>query len=149
MNSDGAGVYIIHPRGGKGACIDGDLIALGSNLNHAALDSASLSAKKFMLEKERILSNLKKEAEENVLKERVLASIKQSAELSELNTSDIAKKGTAVQKLPPQPCVILRPVSKDQTPATPNSVTTSEKMPPPIIIPGRRACCNNCSLHTV
>ena len=149
MNSDGGGVYIIHPRGGKGTCIDGNLIALGSNLNHAALNSANLSAKKFMLEKERILSNLKQEAEENVLKERVLALIKQSAELNEPNNSDIAKKGTTVQKLPPQPCVILQPVLQDPIPDTPEGVTISEKMTPPIIIPGRIAYCSNCSLHTV
>ena len=87
----------------------------------------------FDIKKSSIIAKIKKEAEENVLKEKVLASLNLTS-----STSDPVSEGetqSKVRRLPPQQCVILKPVS---TSASSESGKSSEdhKEPPPIIIPG-------------
>ena len=87
----------------------------------------------FDVKKSSIIAKIKKEAEENVLKEKVLASLNLQS-----STTDPVSEGetpSKVRRLPPQQCVILKPVS---TPTSSESGKISEdhKEPPPIIIPG-------------
>ena len=93
-----------------------------------------VSAKnEFDVNKSHIIAKIKKEAEENVLKEKVLASL--SLPPSSMESVADGENQGKVRRLPPQQCVILKPVS---TLAPSESGRNDEELkdPPPIIIPG-------------
>ena len=64
-----------------------------------------------MAQKSQILADIKKEAEENILKEKVLSLIKLPNSAEEPNDSS-TNPGKVVRRLPPQQCVILKPVTR-------------------------------------
>ena len=91
------------------------------------------SSHDFDIRKSNIIAKIKKEAEENVLKEKVLATLK-----FPLSTGEPGTEGEIsgnVRRLPPQPCVILKPVSNSASSES-NKNNDEHKEPPPIIIPG-------------
>lgn len=102
-------------------------------LNRSVLHPAALSATTFAVKKSQIIAKIKKEAEQNVLKEKVLASINLPSSATE--TEDEVDVSGKVRRLPPQQCVILKPVPKS-TPSDPEQNSEEPKEPPPIIIPG-------------
>ena len=97
------------------------------------LHPVALSANPFTVKKAQIIAKIKKEAEENVLKEKVLASINLPSSSSEAE-GELAVPGK-VRRLPPQQCVILKPVPK-LTSSDIDQNSEEPKEPPPIIIPG-------------
>ena len=87
----------------------------------------------FDIKKSNIIAKIKKEAEENIMKEKVLATLK-----FPLSTVEPATEGEIsgkVRRLPPQPCVILKPVSNSAS-SDSSKNDDEHKEPPPIIIPG-------------
>ena len=101
------------------------------------------ASNQFMAQKTQILADIKKEAEENILKEKVLSLIKLPDSAEEATDSSI-NPGKVVRRLPPQQCVILKPVRRKDVSS---SETESgkriagdelgkEEPLPPIIIPG-------------
>lgn len=96
------------------------------------LNSAALSAKQFTLKKSQIIAKLKKEAEENVLKEKVLASINLPS--SPVTPKELSAHGK-VRRLPPQQCVILKPMPHSESSESDKNFEENKETPP-IIIPG-------------
>lgn len=90
-----------------------------------------------MLDKAEILAKLKKEAEENVLKEKVMSSMNHFAGTISETQGDVSDN-SKIRRLPPQQCVILKPLLKEFP--TKKLKEGSENFeltpPPPIIIPG-------------
>ena len=91
------------------------------------------SSHDFDIRKSNIIAKIKKEAEENVLKEKVLATLK--FPLSAVEPGTEGEISGNVRRLPPQPCVILKPVSNSASSES-NKNDDEHKEPPPIIIPG-------------
>ena len=91
------------------------------------------SGHEFDIKKSNIIAKIKKEAEENVLKEKVLATLK--FPLSNVEPGTEGENSGKVRRLPPQPCVILKPVSKSASSDSSRN-DDEHKEPPPIIIPG-------------
>ena len=96
-------------------------------------DPVTLSEKQFTDNKALILAKLRKEAEENVLKEKVLASINDPTSVETQSEFSIQGK---VRRLPPQQCVILKPVLKESSFESHAKIEEANRAPPPIIIPG-------------
>jgi hypothetical protein len=97
------------------------------------LHQVALSGNPFTVKKSQIIAKIKKEAEENVLKEKVLASINMQSSSTEAE-GELSVSGK-VRRLPPQQCVILKPVSKSIL-SDPDQNSEEPNEPPPIIIPG-------------
>ena len=89
-------------------------------------DPATISAQQFIKDKAKILERLKKEAEENVLKEKVLASIKHSSSPLEMQ-NDLTNQGQ-IRRLPPQQCVILKPVLTEPSSEKQTQAESKEKL---------------------
>ena len=87
----------------------------------------------FDIDKSNIIAEIKKEAQENVLKEKVLATL--NLPMSSTGPSTDGDFPGKIRRLPPQQCVILKPVS-DSTGSESGINVKDQKDPPPIIIPG-------------
>ena len=98
------------------------------------------ASNQFMAQKSQILADIKKEAEENILKEKVLSLIKLPDSAEEANDSSTSS-GKVVRRLPPQQCVILKPVTRSSSETESGKriagdEPSKEEPLPPIIIPG-------------
>ena len=101
------------------------------------------ASNQFMAQKSQILADIKKEAEENILKEKVLSLIKLPDSAEEPNDL-LTNPGKVVRRLPPQQCVILKPVTRKGVSSSENESgkriagdeLSKEEPLPPIIIPG-------------
>ena len=101
------------------------------------------ASNQFMAQKSQILAAIKKEAEENILKEKVLSLIKLPDSAEEPN-DPTTNPGKVVRRLPPQQCVILKPVTRKDVSSSETEPSkriagdelSKEELLPPIIIPG-------------
>ena len=100
---------------------------------NATNSSSILSETEFDVKKSHIIAKIKKEAEENLLKEKVLASLNLPPSSNESGT-DGETQGK-IRRLPPQQCVILKPISTLVS-SDPGKNNDDLREPPPIIIPG-------------
>ena len=98
------------------------------------------ASNQFMAQKSQILADIKKEAEENILKEKVLSLIK-LPDSAEVPNDSSTNPGKVVRRLPPQQCVILKPVTRSSSETESGKriagdEPSKEEPLPPIIIPG-------------
>ena len=133
LNSDSAKTVIASNLSrGKRVSQEKRLLQKSKRINSTNL-SFITGGHDFDIKKSNIIAKIKKEAEENVLKEKVLATLK--FPLSTVEPGTEGEISGNVRRLPPQPCVILKPVSNSAS-SDSSKNEDEHKEPPPIIIPG-------------